>query len=471
MLTWVPIGDALAAQRGVVIAPAGCGKTQTIVDALKGHDGKPVLILTHTNAGVYALRQRLTRAAVPARRYRLYTLDGWALSLVSAFPQRSGYRVGYGDKLPYDQISNAALRLLQSRAIHKSLKASYSRILIDEYQDCSTTQHEIVLSLPVDMSVCILGDPLQAIFGFAGRELVSWKGMPAVFPHACKLNQPWRWMNAEEEAFGRWLLQVRQLLVEQKAINLRDAPKNVIWCKLPASARSHQERRDAVLRVGLPEKQTLLILGDASNRSTRTRFARDVPGVSVLEPVELPDLIAYARRIEGEGDGSRHQAVLEFAAETMTGVNKLLPIARLTSIAAQRSRIPASELENKALAVCRSSNPFAAIDLLRSLRHAEGTRLFREELLEAMIGALRCCGNTDNLLSAAIRVREQRRLLGRKLPRRVIGSTLLMKGLEADHAIILDADGMNRKHLYVALTRASRSVTIFSASPALNPGR
>lgn len=39
--------------------------------------------------------------------------------------------------------------------------------------------------------------------------------------------------------------------------------------------------------------------------------------------------------------------------------------------------------------------------------------------------------------------------------------------LEFDHAIILDADSFDRKNLYVALTRASKTVTIISNSSVL----
>ena len=56
--------DLLAINRGTVTAPAGCGKTHLIAEALTRHGGsKPILVLTHTNAGVVALRGRLDRLA------------------------------------------------------------------------------------------------------------------------------------------------------------------------------------------------------------------------------------------------------------------------------------------------------------------------------------------------------------------------------------------------------------------------
>ena len=78
--------DLLTIARGTITAPAGCGKTSLIADALTRHVGpKPVLVLTHTNAGVAALRTRLGKAGVPPKAYRLATIDGWAMRLISNF--------------------------------------------------------------------------------------------------------------------------------------------------------------------------------------------------------------------------------------------------------------------------------------------------------------------------------------------------------------------------------------------------
>jgi len=68
-----PEVDLLSIDRGSVSAPAGCGKTQVIASALARHAGpKPILVLTHTNAGVMALKGRLTKAGVPQG-----PLTGW----------------------------------------------------------------------------------------------------------------------------------------------------------------------------------------------------------------------------------------------------------------------------------------------------------------------------------------------------------------------------------------------------------
>src|SRR5688500_11523144 len=83
--------DQLArATRAFLIAPAGCGKTEIIAKAVSAAAAGRSLVLTHTHAGVRALRARMRRLGVPDRRYRVETIAGWALRLARAFPQRSG---------------------------------------------------------------------------------------------------------------------------------------------------------------------------------------------------------------------------------------------------------------------------------------------------------------------------------------------------------------------------------------------
>ncbi len=77
-------------------------------------------------------------------------------------------------------------------------------------------------------------------------------------------------------------------------------------------------------------------------------------------------------------------------------------------------------------------------------------------------------GITDSL-TAATQARERNRHLGRPLARRAVGGTLLLKGLEADVAIILQPERMTAQNLYVALTRGAKSIVVCSATPILRP--
>ncbi|WP_439408544.1 hypothetical protein ACNJX9_09360 [Bradyrhizobium sp. DASA03076] len=75
-------------------------------------------------------------------------------------------------------------------------------------------------------------------------------------------------------------------------------------------------------------------------------------------------------------------------------------------------------------------------------------------------------------LSIAIWEAQNRiRHAGRRLGNRSIGSTLLVKGLEFERAIIIAEDAMTRKDWYVALTRATTSIRIISPAERFLPSR
>jgi DNA helicase-2/ATP-dependent DNA helicase PcrA len=96
-------------------------------------------------------------------------------------------------------------------------------------------------------------------------------------------------------------------------------------------------------------------------------------------------------------------------------------------------------------------------------------RVFRQELLRTAIRALNAAGvgREDALRELALSIRDQMRFSGRNLPKKAVGSTLLFKGLEADVSIILEAETMDYRDLYVALTRGCQKIVVCSKSPLL----
>src|SRR3981081_1324821 len=98
-------------QAGSVVAAAGCGKTEQIVRAT-GHGEGRRLILTHTHAGVDALRKRLKDNDVPGKRYAIDTIAGWCLRYSASYPARSGLTIG-NPKGEHDwtAVYTAALKL------------------------------------------------------------------------------------------------------------------------------------------------------------------------------------------------------------------------------------------------------------------------------------------------------------------------------------------------------------------------
>ena len=62
--------------RAVLVAPAGYGKTQVIALAVGLSQQDRQLVLTHTHAGVRALRDRFRKLNVPNRQYVVNTIAG-----------------------------------------------------------------------------------------------------------------------------------------------------------------------------------------------------------------------------------------------------------------------------------------------------------------------------------------------------------------------------------------------------------
>jgi DNA helicase-2/ATP-dependent DNA helicase PcrA len=92
----------------------------------------------------------------------------------------------------------------------------------------------------------------------------------------------------------------------------------------------------------------------------------------------------------------------------------------------------------------------------------------RRELWSEMRRALhRHKGMTGKTLrETAWSLRETARRIGRTVPHHCISTTLLVKGLQFDHAVILNLkDFQDAENAYVAMTRGAHTLTILSDSP------
>lgn len=464
--------DLLTIDRGAVTAPAGCGKTYLIADALKRHrESKPILVLTHTNAGVAALRGRLDALGVSTARYRLATLDGWAMRLASTFPSRSNIDPATllldnpGNNYP--AIRNAATSLLSAGHVSDVVRASYARLIVDEYQDCSERQHAMVTWLAQTLPTSVLGDPLQAIFGFGGDNLPSWDaGVCSYFPVVAELTTPWRWINAGARDLGDWLLEARAALVAGQQVDVRSAPSGRLeWVQLTGG--NDLTARISAASIPTTSDEKILIIGFATSPAQQRAIASRVPGAIVVEAVDLKDLVSFGQTFMPTSERALEQ-MAAFADEIMSGAGAVQVAANVRTKIGQ-GVLPNGDLETAGYALVKERSYAAALDFLVELGRQAVGGIHRDALMRACIRALRGCLGPEapSFQDSTVQVREQSRLIGRPLAARSVGSTLLMKGLEGDVAVILDGDDLNSHHLYVALTRGAKKLIVCSASPTL----
>jgi DNA helicase-2/ATP-dependent DNA helicase PcrA len=214
----------------------------------------------------------------------------------------------------------------------------------------------------------------------------------------------------------------------------------------------------------------VLIVGDSTNPESQRQFASQTPGAITVEAVDLKDLVAFGKEFDlGAPDALARLA--QFAQGVMTNVGAADLVRRVESLSRGRARNPPSAVEQVALAFVQRPSHELAVDLLVEIGREGGVRTYRPAVLRACIKALQSCGGStgQTLFDATIRMREQFRLVGRPLPKRAVGSTLLLKGLEASVVVVLDACSLDARNLYVAMTRGSQALTVCSRSALLNP--
>jgi hypothetical protein len=99
----------------------------------------------------------------------------------------------------------------------------------------------------------------------------------------------------------------------------------------------------------------------------------------------------------------------------------------------------------------------AALDAMEAVEAIPGRVLFRGEIWRELQQTVRTFAATEQqtLRGTAWHVPDGGRQRGRRVDRRTISRTVLVKGLEFENVVVLDADRHRAKNLHVALTRAS----------------
>lgn len=469
--------DAVAllnAERAFVTAPAGCGKTQLIAQAVCLDTERRSLILTHTHAGVDALHKRIKQLGAASSTYEVNTIAGWSLQLALAFPQTSGIVTRRPNNEQWDEVYSSASDLLSIEAIKKIVRSSFDSIYVDEYQDCSPAQHEIVLMLADVLPTRILGDPMQGIFDFGSSDIVDWEThVEPNFEELPPLTEPHRWTEKNPE-LGEWLQTVRQKLELGHCVDLRQAPTGSVNFIHASKSNLGDAQREQCWQVRSQADETLLAIhsweGQCHNLARQTGGKFKSP-----ETIECEELFKAARILDNAPDSpALSRATYEFACLCLTKVKTDLGQTqeRIFDGRGLQNRQYRHQEQLEALVEIVNQGSLVSVrKALLTLARTPDAVKARHELFHEMLKALRECetGQHGSLEEAAVQTRDRTRRSGRSPGRYVISRTLLVKGLEFDHVLILNVDDLDRKNLYVALTRGSRSLTILGTSPVLDP--
>ncbi len=446
--------DLVGLGNAAVVAPAGHGKTELITKV--AGLGRRALILTHTHAGVNAIKARLRRYGVPTAAFSVDTIAGWSMRYANAFPGVSNPPDGMPDGQEWDQLYVGATKALKDvRAVRQVVEASYDRILIDEYQDCSALQHELATELSGIVPTLVFGDPMQGIFEFAGANLEWEDVIHRQFPYAGTLTVPHRWASTNP-ALGEWIADVRERLTRGDAVDLTSCPEV-----------SYRESDDAfdmgAFFEGLDGKE-----GDFAAIHCRKNVCYALAkatrgGYQAIEEVAASRLRECARTWDRNVGGGRALALRTLLTDCF---HKAQPKA-----GESQSPGDAALSAEMAAAADRLGGPDgtgAALSILRAARGMEAWRPFRAELLRDAERALEsvAAGRSETMEEAVGKIRQRLGLVGRKMPKRTVSTPLLLKGLEFEHVLVPDATHFGNesqaqaKLFYVAISRAKASLTV-----------
>lgn len=454
--------------RGFVVAGAGCGKTRLIAQTAGFVAPPRQLVLTHTHAGVHAIRNRLHELGAEPRRCAVGTIDGFALRLVRSYPHLSGVE-GDAEGLPinWNAIRLAAGRFLGSRVAGEVLRASYRGVFVDEYQDCSVEQHLFVEAIAKLLPVRVLGDPLQSIFEF--ENIVPWTEVESVFDALPRLTVPWRWLE-RNPALGKWLDKVRGSLEgDAHEVEVSDGVPGLKW------REATDQNRIAVCAAAISANGTVVGLFDGAGTNRAISLGSKLGGrYQVVEALDAPAALEFARQLDSSSGLARARALLKVVdgccvrtGTELESVRRALGQGRLE---ARSSMAPQRAAFLRALAgVASNDSPQALLAALNTLYQLRLTPIFRMGVWLAVAGSARLMqeGRASNLADGCALHRESLRHGGRSLARRTLATTLVAKGLEFQHALVLDAESLTRKELYVTLTRGSHSLTVLSQGPRI----
>lgn len=459
--------EFLNEERACLVAPAGYGKTHAIIECLKISACRQ-LILTHTHAGVSSLKSKIEDAGIPSARYELLT--------ILAFAQRLAVAYTRPEYVPTPTVRNSeyfhwtlsrAKELLDCKIIGDIISVSYGGIIVDEYQDCTIAQHELIMKIATKLPLHVLGDPMQGIFCFEQNPpLVDFEADLSCFQRY-RLTMPYRWLKTNPR-LGQEIAELREQLSrgsqldyshfqEIKHVNLTYSDYKKCFIGLCASLRK--------------EGPTVVIVSNSRNKEARRKVARLFGGrCSIVEAIDDWEFYELAQQVDGLTQANAKSSFCTIAGKLFfrSSVNEWITTSGLKNKKDEAKRNVSRPLS--AALDRMEENPSAKtfLECLHLLSKLPGVTLLNHEKFFSLSAALQgACQTGASVIDAMVKERDMVRGMGRRITRFAVGTTLLIKGLEFDNVIIVNAGYkfdlqslLGRRNFYVAISRARKKLHI-----------
>lgn len=180
----------------LIIAGPGSGKTTVLTRRIshmiteKNIKPENCLAITFTKRAAQEMRERLYKLLnTKSELINIHTFHSLCFSILKENYEKAGLKEGfrvitdkekelYKDKelpenaLEFDDLITLTVKLFEENPdITKSYQELFEYISVDEYQDIDENQYKLIKFLcPQNGSICAIGDPNQAIYGFRGGD-------------------------------------------------------------------------------------------------------------------------------------------------------------------------------------------------------------------------------------------------------------------------------------------------------------
>lgn len=459
---------AFATERdNVLIAPAGFGKTHTISECLAHTAGKQ-LILTHTQAGVASIRDKLQKSSISKEKYCVETISSFAKRYVLSFSSESTLP-DETDKKFYPYFIENATKLLSLKLVQDIVRLSYTGLFVDEYQDCTLGQHNLLLILAEILPAHILGDPLQGIFGFAG-PLVNLGDTTQMgrFNRIYQLKTPHRWIIGGNEQLGVELLQIREGLLSNLEIDL------TLYPSIEFKKGTYGDHYGCVMDILKNCDSVLVIDSDSIGMTTRENFVVAFKYIPLLiEAFDGKDFYASATHFDNKDNMPSIYILHKFIDSKFSNLDNWYDKVN-KRFKNKRDAIEEAELTEIKKLVSKLALNYSLLDMkeiIFRISGLKGVNCARKDLLSSLSKSMEEAHNSKiTVLDAMRNHRNGIRRVGRKMYGKCVGTTLLTKGLEFDTVIVLDADKFkDPRNFYVAISRCTKRLVILGTDSKINP--
>lgn len=478
----------MTSNKSMIEAPAGHGKTHSIVDCLEHFEykGKKILILTHTHAGIASIKAKITERDILPKCYELATICSFTLNLTCAYVNNELLSDDSDMKVKYQEAQEYAIQLLQACPIKSVLRAKYEHVIVDEYQDCDILQHQLINLLGDVIKVHILGDSMQSIFGFNGTLIDLNNSEFDVYKENLQtLSTPWRWNNAGCPELGKEILQIRELLQNRQNVNLQQykhiqfihTQKNdLYWHR--KSKTDIPPKILQILYTYLNNKykgNVLIIYPISHNKKARIKLTKNMFNLGMLESIDDSDYYDTVNAFENNNGQELFAAIINFLKETCSA-SSIDDYVNSDGRFKDRIRKPEKllvlqELKNVTNPLLTQKSYAGILSCIKQIRNILKIKVARKDIYYTIERILTDSTQRNVTLIESLKLnRDKVRRLGRNIQGKFIGTTLLTKGLECETVIVLDAHRFpDEKHLYVALSRCSQRLIVASETTVLSP--